>query len=98
MKSEHKAEAELTFDFEIREDENVIAFCPSCKVVVFKGSDTTHVKRRVLRERLVDHLKYYNWEHGIDIIYPRREIDNVLDAEYYLDNGAFMTALAGLKQ
>lgn len=70
---------------------NLVAFCVQCSVVVFKGNDRTAVEKRVLKERVIDHLKYFEDEHDILVFFPNRESEQFIDAESYLETGISIT-------
>jgi hypothetical protein len=91
MKKETKAEPELIFDIEIGEGVNVFAFCGDCSLVIYKGGDSTPMEHRILRDRLLEHLDDTDWDHEIDVIYPKRKTDNCIDAQIYLATGVKLT-------
>lgn len=66
MPSDHK----LIF---LEKDQNVIAVCrhKGCNGIIFIGSDRSSIGNRVLRERVIDHMAFFDGNHDIDIIYPR---------------------------
>ncbi len=68
----------------VGKNENVVAYCPTCERPVFKGNDKIQGEKRILRERVKDHLVFFNGRHQIDIVYPRRSRDQVVDMEELL--------------
>ena len=91
-----EGEAEVILGIEIGPEDRIIAFCSNCKSIIFKGNDDTPAKHRVLNERLRDHLDFFDWNHNIDVIFPARKTDKVIDAQVFLSTGASLTAREGL--
>jgi|GEM_PF-3636838 len=89
--SREKIEPELIYDVEIKEGVKLVAFCLDCHSVLFKGNDSSAIERRVLRERIHNHLETSNWDHDVEVIYPNREKEKSIDAQIFLSTGAFIT-------
>lgn len=96
MKQENKLEAELEFNINVKEDDKIIAYCSGCHSVIFKGTDETAVQNRILRKTLHLHRRRYGRNHEIDVIYINRSLDDMVDAEEFLNTPAKLTARMGL--
>lgn len=61
----------------LKKEENVIAICTyeGCGKVIFVGNTDSPIGLRVLRQRVQDHIGFFDpeeyQEHEIDLIYPR---------------------------
>lgn len=91
MKRESLKETFKDITVSVGPDVRMVAFCSHCNCVVFRGNDGTEVERRVLKERVADHLDYFEGEHTLLVFFPKRETGQFMDAESYLETGAGMT-------
>lgn len=73
---------------EMKEGEDTIAYCSTCRKIIFKGTDKNPTGRRVLRTMMMEHFAAFEADHQIDVIYPN--IDQTVDGIKYL-KPPFMT-------
>lgn len=64
---------------------NVLAYCPTCEVVVFNGSDKTATENMVLRDRVADHNEW----HLVDVVYPKIGKGKIVDGDSFLSMTQF---------
>jgi hypothetical protein len=77
---------------------DVVSICTNCNSIVYCGGDRTAIEVRILRERLLDHLVFFDGKnHNVLVIFPKRKTDYVITAEGYLTTGAGITAETGMK-
>ncbi len=79
-----KEQPTRTISIEIGETDNVFAYCSDCEKPVFIGDDRTELKKRILRDRIVDHLTFFSQIHEITVVFPKKEKDNVIDGEQFV--------------
>lgn len=77
----------------IGKDDNVLAYCPECRVPVFNGSDKTQAGNRVLRDRVAVHS---DW-HSVDVIYPRKGKGVIIEGDTFLSMSQFPADKIGKK-
>lgn len=71
----------------VEKTDNVLAYCPDCRTLVFHGNDDTTIKQQILRRRVFEHLDYWGEEHGIDVIYPRKEKnERIIEGKKFTSN------------
>lgn len=78
----------------IEKKANVLAYCPTCHVVVFNGSDKTATENRVLRDRVADHSEW----HQVDVIYPRMGKGKIINGDTFLSLTQFPADKVGTKE
>jgi hypothetical protein len=67
-----KERGDNTIVINVEKTDNVIAYCSDCRSLVFHGNDETPLKRKVLKNRVVEHLDQSTIDHEVDVIYPRK--------------------------
>lgn len=77
----------------LEENQNVIVYCPHCHISLFTGSDRDRRGLRSAKEAIWDHNSG-DREHQIDVIYPRRKSEQIIDGDVYTANGAMLTLVA----
>lgn len=91
MKKENRNEPEVSRDVDIEKDIEIVAFCARCDKALFKGKVRTAIEKHVLIDRLIDHSDFFEGEHWVEIIFPGRKAENVIDSQIFLATGAKST-------
>lgn len=65
---------------EFSKDDNIIAYCNTCKTIVFLGNNSNQVSNIVLRKQIFNHIEWFHEEHQIDVIEPNFDPYKVTEA------------------
>lgn len=56
---------------ELGPEDDIVAYCHTCKKVIFVGNNKTHVSNMVLRQQVMGHANWFEEEHHIDVVLPK---------------------------
>ncbi len=81
--------AEIPY-FELEPGDNVVAYCETCRKPVFVGNDKTRIGNFVLRGQVIGHKNFFVENHQIDLVYPRKGKNHIVDSKI-LDQKVWFT-------
>lgn len=77
--------------FELEPGDNVVAYCETCRKPVFVGNDKSRIGNFVMRGQVISHKDFFEDEHQIDLVYPRKGANFIVDSKV-LDQKVWFTS------
>lgn len=69
---------------ELAAEDNIIAYCHTCKKVIFVGNNTSRVSNIVLKKQIFNHLEWFTELHNIDIVQPKTTPHKITEATTFV--------------
>ena len=69
---------------ELTAEDNIIAYCHTCKKTVFVGNNSNQVSNIILKKQIFNHLEWFAERHDIDVIQPKLTPHRITEATSFV--------------